>query len=278
MNDIVPQQNGGLPTSFDPQDLTEMYRRMAEEYAASERRSGSTISVKNGVMSVADQPIPGNQFAAVVLDGVRLNTYYPNAYNPAAMDPPVCYAVGRDDASLAPHPDMGKDPYFKAQANHCNACPMNEFGTGRTGQGKACTNRRRLFMLLAGTYNMTNAGLQMTPFMEASHYEQTPFLQMTLPPTSLKAWGEYVRGSAAQYQRPMFGLVTRVFLYAHPKHGKEAIGFETMGPIPDQWAPTVFNRFQAATTEIMEGYEPPRQQGHPGGGFYGQQPNNGYGG
>ena len=273
MNDIVTQNQNTQITDINPQDLTELYRKMAEEYAASERRAGSTISVRNGIMSVADQPIPGNQFAAVILDAARLNTYYPNAYNPQSMDPPVCYAVGRDDASLAPHPDMARDPYFKAQAQNCNSCPMNEFGSGRTGTGKACTNRRRLYMLLAGTYQMTNGGLQMTPFMDAAHYETTPFLQMTLPPTSLKAWGEYVRGSAAQYQRPMFGLVTRVYLYAHPKHGKEAIGFETMGPIPDQWATTVLNRFQTATQEIMEGYEPPRQQQHPGGGFYQQNQN-----
>ena len=49
---------------------------------------------------------------------------------------------------------------------------------------------------------------------------------MTLAPTSLAGWGEYVRTTAAQYQRPTFGMITRVYLYAHPKHGKEAIGFE----------------------------------------------------
>ena len=272
MNDIVPQnQNSQLPSNMTPTQLTEMYRKMAEQQASTERRIGTSISVRNGIMSVGDQPIPGNQFAAVILDAARLNTFYPTAFNPQSMDPPVCYAVGRDDAELAPHKDMQKDlNYFKPQADHCSACPHNEFGSGRTGQGKACTNRRRLFMLLAGTYNMTAGGLQMAPFMEASHYETTSFLQMTLPPTSLKAWGEYVRGATAQYQRPYFGLITRVYLYPHPKHGKEAIGFETLAPIPDDWAPAVFGRFNEAQSEILQGYEPPQNR-HPGGGFHGAQ-------
>jgi hypothetical protein len=268
MNDIVSQPINQLPSN--PQEMTEYYRKMAEAYAAQEARGGSTISVKNGIMSLADQPIPGNQFAAVILDSVRLNTFYTQAYNPASIDPPVCYAIGRNDADLSPHPDMAQDlNYFKPQADRCSGCPHNEFGSGRTGTGKACTNRRRLVMLLAGTYNLTNQGLQMTPFMDAAHYETTPFLQMQLPPTSIKGWGEYVRASSAQYQRPFFGLVTRVYLYAHPTHGKEAIGFETLGPTPAEWDPTLMGRHNGAIAEIGQGYAPPQQR-HAGGGFYQQ--------
>lgn len=269
MNDLISRPADQLPT--DPQAMTDYYRQMAEQYASSEAKAGSSISVKNGVMSLADQPIPGNQFAAVILDSARLNTFYTQAYNPQSIDPPVCYAIGRTDAELRPHPDMAKDPnYFKAQANQCTGCPHNEFGSGRTGTGKACTNRRRIVMLLAGSYNMTPAGLQMTPFTDPAHYETAPFLQMQLPPTSIKGWGEYVRSSAAQYQRPFFGLVTRVYLYAHPTHGKEAIGFEAMAPTPAEWDPILMQRHNSALAEITQGYEPPQAR-HQGGGFYQQQ-------
>lgn len=270
MNDLVNTGPNAVGAAMSPQELTEYYRQMAEGYAATERRAGSTISVKNGIMSVSDQPIPGNQFAAIILDAVRLNTFYTQAYNPQSMDPPVCYAVGRTDDELHPHPDMAKHQYFQPQSNSCLDCPHNQFGSGRTGTGKACTNRRRLYMLLAGTYGMTQQGLQLNPYTEPSHYETTPFLQMTLPPTTLKGWGEYVRASAAQYQRPFFGLVTRVYLYPHPTHGKEAIGFEALGAIPDEWATTVIPRQQQAMKEIFEGYEPPQQR-HPQGGFHQQQ-------
>ena len=270
MNDLVTQ-NPAAQLPSNPAELQEHYRKMAEAQASTERAVGNNISVRNGVMSVADQPIPGNQFAAVILDAVRLNTFYTQAYNPQSMDPPVCYAIGRNDAELAPHPDMARDTnYFKAQSSQCSGCPMNEFGSSHTGTGKACTNRRRLIMLLAGTYNMTQAGFQMSPFMDPEHYATTPFMQMQLPPTSLKGWGEFVRSAAAQFQRPTFGIVTRVHLYPHPKHGKEAIGFEALGPTPADWDQHIFPRLQAAQAEIAQGYEPPQQR-HPGGGFYGQQ-------
>jgi hypothetical protein len=170
---------------------------------------------------------------------------------------------------------MARDPnHFKPQSDACQGCPMNEFGSNQqTRKGKACGNRRRLIMLLAGTYQQdVNGMLHLQPYTTADHYQTTPFLQMTLAPTTLKAWGEFVRSSAAQFQRPFFGLVTRVYLYAHPAHGKEAIGFEPLAQIPDDWAHAVIPRQQEAMKDIFKGYEPP-QNGHPQGGFHQVQNN-----
>ena len=262
-------QNQQLPT--DPSQLADYYKQYAEAYASEERRAGSAVSVRNGVMSVGDQAIPGNQFAAIILDAVRLNTFYNTAFNPQVIAPPVCYAIGRNDAEMAPHPDMAKDQsYFQPQADRCSACPHNEFGSGRTGTGKACSNRRRLLLLLAGTYQQGANGWVLQPFTDVGHYASSPLLTMTLAPTTLTAWGEYVRGTADQYQRPMFGVITRLFLYTHPKHGKEAVGFETLAPTPDEWGPTVIERQMEAQRAIMEGYEPPQHKQR-GGGFYQQQ-------
>ena len=266
MNDLVTQNAAQVPAN--PADLQAYYNKMATAYAASEQRHSSGISIKNGIMSVGDQPIPSNQFAAVILDAARLNTFYRTTYNPNDSSPPHCYAIGRDDAEMAPHPDMAKDyNHFAPQAERCSACPHNEFGSGQNGKGKACSNRRRLIMLLAGTYQNVNGMIQLQPMTDPDHYKTTGFLHMTLPPTSLKGWGEYVRSTAAQYQRPFFGLVTRVYLYAHPTHGKEAVGFEALAQVPDEWAMNVIPRQQDAMQEIMEGYEPPQNQ-HPQGGFH----------
>ena len=266
MNDLVTQSAAQVPAT--PQDLEAYYKTMATAYASTEQRVSSTVSIKNGIMMVGDQPIPGNQFAAVILDAVRLNTFYASTYNPNDASPPTCYAIGRDDAEMRPHPDMAKDVnHFRPQAQFCNGCPHNEFGSGQNGKGKACGNRRRLIMLLAGTYQNVGGIMQLQPMTDPAHYKTTGFLQMTLPPTTLKAWGEYVRGSSAQYQRPFFGLVTRVYVYAHPTHGKEAVGFEPLAQVPDQWAMEVIPRQQQAMKDIMEGYEPPQVQ-HPGGGFH----------
>jgi hypothetical protein len=265
------QQTNQLPS--DPAQLADYYKQYAETYASTERRAGSSVSIRNGVMSVGDQAIPGNQFAAIIIDAARLNTFYNTAFNPQVIAPPVCYAIGRNDAEMAPHPDMAKDPmHFQPQAERCGACPHNEFGSGRTGTGKACANRRRLLMILAGTYLQGSTGWALNPILNPEHYASSPFLTMTLAPTTLVGWGQWVRDTAAQYQRPMFGVIARVFLYTHPKHGKEAVGFETLAPTPDEWAAPIIRRHQEAQREIMEGYEPPQNQQR-GGGFYQAQNN-----
>lgn len=270
MNDLTNVGPNAVGAAMSPEELNEYYRKMAEAYAATEQTANSTVSPKNGVLSIGDQPIPGNQFAAVILDAVRLNTFYRAAYNPNSNEPPTCYAIGREDADMAPHPDMVKDQnHFIPQAQTCNGCPMNVFGSNQqTGKGKACGNRRRLIMLLAGTYQQdVNGMLHLQPYTTADHYATTPFLQMTLAPTTLKAWGSYVRSSAAQYQKPFFGLVTRIYLYPHPEHGKEAIGFEPLAEVPAEWAQAVIPRQQDAMRDIFKGYEPPQNQ-HPQGGFH----------
>ncbi len=268
MNDIVQRQTPQVPS--DPAAVQDYYAKAAAEYAEQERRAGSSISVKNGVMTVGDQPITGNQFAAVILDSVRLNTYYKGAYNPNNIVPPTCYAIGREEQHLQPHPDMAKAPhFFQPQNNQCAGCPLNEYGSrGDGSQGKACTNRRRLLLIPAGMYGMTPRGLQLQPFTDTEHYRTAPLISLALSPTMLAGWGQFVRDTMANYQRPPFGVITRVYLYNHPKHGKEAVGFEMLYPNPPEWDSIIIERHQEAAREIFQGYEPPQQQQQQGGGFY----------
>lgn len=270
MNTLVPQGNQ-LPS--DPAQLKDYYAKYAEEYAQSERKAGSSISLRNGIMSVGDQAIPGNQFAAIILDAVRINTFYRTAFNPQSVEPPTCYAIGRSDMEMAPHPDMAKAPWwFQPQSQTCSGCPHNQFGTARQGQGKACSNRRKFLLLVAGTYQQKQMGWELQPINNMEHYQTSPLLSLSIPPTSAAGWGAFVRDVAAKYQRPPFGVIARVYIYAHPKHGKEAVGFEMLAPLPDDWLPAVMPRLQEAQQDIMQGYEaPPQNQQQapqaPGGGF-----------
>lgn len=264
-NDIIPTpQSGALST----ENLSNVYEQYAQAYAQTERRAGSSISMRNGIMSVSETPLPGNQMAAIVLDAARLNTFYTVPFNSQQPAPPTCYAISRDEASLAPHPDMAKAPtFFQPQAQTCLACPHNQFGTSRTGVGKACSNRRRLLLLPAGIYQQSATGWQLQPYTDVQHYAESPLLTLTIAPTSAKSWGAFVRDAADNYHRPPFGMIVRIYLYMHEKHGKEAIGFETLAPVPDEWAPTILKRHEEATHAILEGFEAPVAQ-QPGGGFH----------
>lgn len=57
------------------------------------------------------------------------------------------------------------------EVRDCAACPFNQFGSGKNGVGKACKNGHRIYLLREN--------------------EALPIL-LTLPPTSLKAFKEYL--------------------------------------------------------------------------------------
>jgi len=248
----------GLPAT--PDDLAAFYARAGEAYAQSESRGGSSISLRNGIMSIGDQVVPGNQLAVVILDFVRLNTFYATAFNPTIIAPPTCYAVGRSDAEMAPHPAMAQAPaYFHAQAERCLGCPKNEYSSGLTGKGKACSNRRRMLMLFAGSYTpgAPGQGMVLHPETSAEHYATAPLLGFSLAPTSIGNLAELVKTSAAQYNRPPFGVFTRMFSYMHPKHSKEAVGFEIIAPVTDDLGMILAQRRVEAMQVIGEGYSAP---------------------
>lgn len=271
MNQVTNYQQGGVPTT--PEQVAEYWTKSAEHYAATERSGSPSISVKNMTLMAGDQPIPGNQFAAIILDVAMLNVFYTSAYNPNVVLPPICYAVGRNPAEMAPHPDMAKDPsYFKPQADRCGACPHKEWGSAQgTSQGRACRDRRRFKLLVAGTYAQGPQGWSLNANMDPTYYQTAAIMDMSIPPTSIKTWGAYVRSVSAQYGAPPFGVVTRVWSHPHPEHGKEAMSFEALGPIPEDWRGLMIQRHNEAATTILEGYEPPQAQQQRGGGFYGAQ-------
>lgn len=272
MNVPMNYQPAALPA--DPAQMQDMMQRYADAYAETERRAGVSIRINNGIMSVGGQPIAGNMFAGIVVDVAHINTFYGSSYNPNVIMPPICYAVARQETELVPHPDMAKAPhYFRPQAAQCLGCPQNEFGTARQGQGKACQNRRRLLVLVAGTYAPGQYGPVLQPINDLQHYASSPLYTLSLPPTSTAGWGAFVRDVAGKYRLPPFGVIARIYLYPHPKHQREAIGFEPLGPVPTEWQPTILQRWQEATQEVLEGFDPPamQQPQQPGGGFHGAQ-------
>lgn len=73
----------------------------------------------------------------------------------------------------------------------CAACALNRFGSGSEGKGKACKNMRMLYMLRSGE------------FMP---------LQITLPPTSLRPFREFMNQSFMIRRRATYGSVIQIGL------------------------------------------------------------------
>ena len=115
------------------------------------------------------------EFKGVILFHHPMFTYYREGYT-GGNNPPDCgsydgvYGVG--------------DP-----GGRCDKCPLNQFGSDPSG-GKACKNKRRLYILREG--------------------ELIPIL-LTLPVGSMREFGNYIKRLLAKGKRPS-GVVTRFSL------------------------------------------------------------------
>ena len=105
--------------------------------------SGFMISTKGKVFTLPDGSSDKGPMTCVILDWVSANTYFENQYNPQNIQPPVCFAIGREVSTLAP-----SDNSPKKQHATCKGCPQNEWGSDpRGGKGKACKNTRKLLIV-----------------------------------------------------------------------------------------------------------------------------------
>jgi len=187
-------------TSYDAQ-LAEMAARYAEQ----EQLSGGTfLSTRGGTLSFGDTVMPGNQACVIVLDAVKENTYYPDDFDPDTPAAPRCYAFGRDNDVMGPHPSMQLDlNYFKPQAVDCSGCSFNEWGSADKGRGKACQNRRRLALVPAGYYSPKRGSrdFDLEIFTDPDHYKKSDIAFIKLPVLSVKNWSKYVTQIANSIHR-----------------------------------------------------------------------------
>ena len=75
--------------------------------------------------------------------GLMIKTFYEKGYQSGAKEPPTCAS----DDGVAPSPWV-----TKKQAQTCNQCPKNAFGSATSPQGKptkACRDSKRVWLVKA---------------------------------------------------------------------------------------------------------------------------------
>lgn len=239
----------------------EAYAKLAQQQADEEQTGGQFITTKGGVLSFNEEELPGNQMCVIVLDAVRENTYYSEKYDADNVVPPKCYAFGRGNEELAPHESMAKHlDYFEPQAEECSTCPFNEFGSADTGRGKACQQRRRLALIPAGFYSKKpkSRDFDLELFTDAKHFQTADMAFLKIPVTSTKRWSQYVTQLSAQFHRPSFGVITRIWLENDAKH-QFHVHFEMIEELPNELTPIIFARNEEAKKAIITPYAPPAQ-------------------
>lgn len=236
--------------------------REAEAAAKMEENSGGGqfFSVKAGVLTFNDAPVPGNEMAVVIVDHILENVYYEGEYDAENRAGPSCFAFGRDEKEMAPHDVAVKAG--TAQEGPCRECPMNEFGSADKGKGKACKNTRRLALLPAGT--LKDNGRKLELIDDPEHYATTPVGYMKLAVTSVKGFAAFVKQVAGTLKMPPHGIVTKVRVVSDAKT-QHKVTFEPMHKLPASLIPAIMKRREEVKATIDFPYQPAEEDAKPKG-------------
>lgn len=211
---------------------------------------GQFFSLRGGVLTWQDAPLPKNQMAVVIIDSILENCFYEDKFDPDNPSTPVCFAFGRDDKELKPHQVVVEAG--NAQHDFCAGCEQNEWGSADIGRGKACRNTRRLAMVPAGSFD---AAGKLELINDPAHYASVQVGYLKLPVTSVKGYASFVKQVSGALNRPPHGIVTRVRVEPDPKSQFRVL-FEPLIKIPNELIPAVMQRHEEVSAVIDFPYVP----------------------
>lgn len=181
-NNALAEQKFMLPAAIPEGEFTQ--EELAEDMDGLQM-SFPRVKIPAGGALMFELPSddPENPDYVKNLEGVILfnhpnNAYWPegNEYDDSAS--PLCSSVDAKQGIGEP-------------GGSCISCALNQFGSAAEGNGKACKNMRVLYLLRSGE------------FMP---------LQVTLPPTSLKPFREFMNQSFMLRRRATYGSVVQIGL------------------------------------------------------------------
>jgi len=225
----------------------------SEETAAS--GGGKFFSLRAGQLSFDDAALPGNQMACVIVDSIFETTYYEGDFDPESPQPPTAFAFGRDQAEMRWDPEHS-DPEFAGKL--CSESEVCQWGSAEKGKGKAAKEIRRLAIIPAGTFKPVGkgGGFDLEIFDEVEPFRTADLAYMKVPVMSVKGFATYLKQVAEQFDRPLWGVVTRVYLEPDPK-SQFRVKFELLEVIEDEdILETLFKRHKEAEKEIDFPYLP----------------------
>jgi len=212
---------------------------------------GQFFSLKGGILSWQDAPMPDNQMAVIILDHIFETTYYAESYDVDNPQNPDAFAFGRDEAKLVWHENSVEE--FRGKL--CKDSEVCQWGSAEKGKGKAAKETRRLAMIPAGQFKNGKFDL----IDDESHYEETTIGFMKLPVMSVKGFAGFVKQVAGTLRRPPHGIITKVKVVPDPKSQFRVL-FEPIENVPDELMGVVMKRREEAMAAIEFPYAPKEEQ------------------
>jgi len=182
---------------------------------------GNKIRTKGKNFILPDGTETPGPLELVIVDFTTVNKFYEGKYDPKNIAPPACFAIGVNPRSMTPSPNSPN-----LQADSCQGCPMNEFGS--SGEGKACKNGRMLAVLPPEADDKTDLWI------------------LEVAPTGIKGFDGYVGSVARTFQMPPVSVVTTVSLDENVDYPRLMFG----NPVPNENLEVCFAR-QAEAQELL---------------------------
>lgn len=162
---------------------------VSDAAARIEKPAGQSIGIKGKKFKFKEDVI-GRVASFVIVDFIRQNSYYDEAFHEDDIKPPACQALSVDGENMVP---LEHAP--RKQNETCDGCPQNAWGSADVGRGKACGEQYKLAVLAVdSSRNETYANCDMAT--------------ITVPPTSKKNFGKYVKALEDATGRPPMAFLT----------------------------------------------------------------------
>ena len=210
----------------------------AKQVATMERPSLSNISLRGGVMMLNQVRVPGNRLECIIISSIFQQRFYKGRFDPNNLQNPDCFSLSLHGEEMVPH-EASKEK----QNGHCDGCSKNAWGSASTpenpSRGKACKDTRRIALIPKDAKDIAKAEIAV----------------LTLPVTSVKNWGTYVQGLAAEYRRPPFGVFTEIEVEPDPKR-QFTVRFKCTGIVADEGTlGAIYNRKPSVDEILMTPYD-----------------------
>jgi len=114
------------------EEIAEQLDGVRIQYPRFKVPAGGSLVFEDPCSDDPNNPTYLNEIVGVIVDHFPTNAYWPDNSNQS--DPPACASV---DGKIG----IGNP------GGNCKTCPLNAFGSGEGGVGKACKNSRRLYLL-----------------------------------------------------------------------------------------------------------------------------------
>lgn len=221
-----------------PVDIQGIFNDMLEQGENRVRGVSNSLTVSAGQFMFQGNEL-GDELDVVVLDFRYLNRWYDGVYDSDNPSSPDCYAVSMFEKDLIPAPNA-----MAAQADSCEVCELNQWGSADRGKGKACSNRRLVAMVHANDLD--------------GDPNEVEIVTLNIPSTSIRAFDKFYSEVRNVLKRPTIGVIVRMTL--EPEGTYSLIHFTVEGLINDKETVQMLAEKVSLSQDILEaGYEPTAQ-------------------